>query len=147
MNAVCVYGLRLWYSHSINKSSFMIKPHGNPSHRLHILSIKGLHMWRRRGKLWSVCLWNTLFAVVSSTFTDTVSSESVADEAGWTGAGLSAERAETSRAAGWKTHGTHTLIICTTIMCGHISHQVLFCDVSGFILIWNLERYEAQLSD
>lgn len=49
----------------------------------------------------------TLFAVISSTFTHTVSSKSVTDEVGRTGAGLSAERTEASRTTGWKTRGAY----------------------------------------
>lgn len=46
-------------------------------------------------------LRRVLFALVSSALTHTVSGKSVADEAGRTGAGLSAERAKTSWTAGY----------------------------------------------
>ncbi len=58
----------------------------------------------------------TLFTVIPSTFTHTVPSKSVTDEAGWTGAGLSTEWAEASWTTGWKTQGTyhtHALDTCS----------------------------------
>lgn len=46
---------------------------------------------------------STLFTVICSALTHTLPSKSVTDEVGWTRAGLSAERAEASWTAGWKT--------------------------------------------
>lgn len=46
---------------------------------------------------------STLFTVFCSALTHTLPSKSVTDEVGWTRAGLSAERAEASWTAGWKT--------------------------------------------